>query len=234
MIDAVTFSSSYNAFWSETTPMLEHFIRRMNLEYLERITVPMEGAKTVRRAVVAEYSFSIFAEKLADTENSRSDSERADIAWNETKHRLRPFLGQGVDLEKPLEANELAEVSEIVKRLLSFFRGGRHPLVVRPLFKGCGFIDASEGDVLTKSTLYEVKTVDRSFRGTDVRQLLTYAALNSSSREADIPCIGLINPRRGVAFEMSVDELCLDISGRPAEELFSLVIQAFSSGEISR
>lgn len=234
MIDAVTFSSSYNAFWSEATPMLEHFVRRLNIEYQHRFAIPMADTKTERRAVLAEFAYSVFAERLADPLNLKSDQVRVDLAWNETKRRLLPFLGQGVDLEKPLDAKELDDVAELVKRLISFFKGEHQPRIVRPLFKGCGFIDASEGDILTESTLFEVKTVDRSFRSADVRQLLTYAALNASSRESTISSVGLVNPRRGVAFEMPLDRLCLDISGRSPEELFSVVVQVFSSGEISR
>jgi len=81
---------------------------------------------------------------------------------------------------------------------------------------------------------FEVKTVDRSFRSADLRQLLTYTALNSVSKEDDINVVGLVNPRRGLSFEMPVSEICMDISGRSAENLFSMVVQVFSSGEISR
>ena len=83
-------------------------------------------------------------------------------------------------------------------------------------------------------TLFEVKTVDRSFRGVDLRQLLTYAALNFASREREISTLGLVNPRRGVFFEMPVGDLCLDIAGRSSESLFAMIIQVLSSGELSR
>jgi len=44
----------------------------------------------------------------------------------------------------------------------------------------------------------------------------------------------LVNPRRGVFFEMPVGDLCLDIAGRSSESLFAMIIQVLSSGELSR
>ena len=234
MIDAATFSSTYSAFWAEAAPMLEHFTRRLNLEYLDRFDVPMKSEKTGRKALIAEFAFSMMVEVLRCAEKPTNSAKLHENAWNDTRRRLRPFLGQGVDLDAPLQQSEKAEAAEIEKRLIAFFKGTNLPMKTRPLFKGCGFVDASEGDILTKSTLFEVKTVDRSFRGADLRQLLTYAALNSASREAEIPSIGLVNPRRGVSFKMSVGQLCVDISGRSAEDLFAMIVQVFSSGELSR
>jgi hypothetical protein len=194
----------------------------------------MKSDKAGRKALIAELGFSLMVERLRPQETPTDPAKINEIAWNETRRRLKPFLGQGVDLDAPLQQSENIEVAAIEKRLMGFFNGNNFPIVARPLFKGCGFVDASEGDILTKSTLFEVKTVDRSFRSADLRQLLTYSALNSASREADISAVGLVNPRRGVSCEMQVGELCLDISGRSAENLFAMIVQVFSSGEISR
>ncbi len=234
MIDAATFSSTYNAFWAESAPMLEHFTRRLNLEHLHRFDTPMKSDQAGRKAVIAELAFSMMVERLRPQEIPIDPVKLHENAWSETKRRLRPFLEQGVDLDTPLLPSENVEVSQIEKRLIAFFKGNNLPTKTRPLFKGCGYIDASEGDILTKSTLFEVKTVDRSFRSADLRQLLTYSALNSASREAEICALGLVNPRRGVSFEMPVGELCFGISGRSAEDLFAMIVQVFSSGEISR
>jgi hypothetical protein len=102
------------------------------------------------------------------------------------------------------------------------------------MFSGCGFVDASEGDVIFGETIYEIKTVDRRFRGSDIRQAITYAALNFSGGQFDIRHIGLFNPRWGQFCDIGLDYVCAEISGRPAQELLAIVIQAISSGEISR
>ena len=64
MIDATTFSSTYKAFWAEAAPLLEHFIRRLNLEHIERLAVPMKSDKSGRKALIAELAFSLMVEKL--------------------------------------------------------------------------------------------------------------------------------------------------------------------------
>ena len=234
VIDASTFASSYNAFWGEAAPTLEHFIRHLNLRHLERFEVPVNGNKSGRRAVVAEYAFSIFYEHWADRENVKAADQKSKEAWIQMERRLKPFLGKGISLENPLNEDEENEVFKLSRRLQRFFAGPLYPTEVRPVLPGCGFVDASEADVLVASTLFEVKTVNRSFRSVDVRQLIAYAALNHSSRQLEIEEIGLINPRMGVVFQMPLEEVSREISGRSAEELLSVVVHAFSSGDISR
>ncbi len=233
MIDATTFASSYNAFWNEIAPTSEHFMRRQNLE-LERFAVPMDEVKTRRRAVIAEYAFSIFYESWLSKNTKKSQEQLTADAWKQTVRRLKPFLEQNLDLSIPSDADEKKEVSEIFQRLSNFFVKEHSPQQIRPIFKGCGFVDASEADVLAASTLFEVKTVERSFRSADLRQAITYAALNHSSKEVEISKLGLINPRRGVFFEIPLNEISMEISGRTADELLSTIVQTISSGEISR
>ncbi len=107
-------------------------------------------------------------------------------------------------------------------------------IIVRPVFDGCGYIDASEGDVILGDVIYEVKTVERQFRGTDIRQVVTYAALNSLSKQYTVSNIGLFNPRSGMYFQENIDVLCWEISGKTGQELFSEIEKAISSGETSR
>ena len=137
MIDAATFSSTYNAFWAEAAPMLEHFTRRLNLEYLYRFDVPMTSDKTGRKALIAEFAFSMMVEILRSADKPKNPEELYENAWNDAKRRLRPFLGQGVDLETPFQQSEKAQAAEIEKRLLAFFKGINLPVKTRPLFKGC-------------------------------------------------------------------------------------------------
>jgi len=156
-------------------------------------------------------------------------------AWAETTHRLAPYSAQGLDIVSPLDSDENMEVEAITNRLSSFFDFSRST-VLRPKFPGCGYVDASEGDVIFGSTLYEVKTVDRSVRSGDIRQTITYAALNaaSTSNRFDIRGIGLFNPRRDQFFDIEIEQVCSEISGRSSQELFDVIIEAVSSGGIFR
>ena len=119
-------------------------------------------------------------------------------------------------------------------QLRKFFEAQKAAIILRPTFKGCGFVDASEGDVISGKTVFEVKTVERPFRSNDIRQVVTYAALNFASKQFEIANIGLYNPRRGLYCDLELDYVCSEISGRPAQELLSLIVQAQSSGEMSR
>jgi len=237
VIDASTFAASYNAFWHAHAPTCEHFVRRLNLSGLERFFPPMppQSARSSRRAVIAEYAFSLFVERRKALEHSNSEAVLAELAWQETKKRLAPFASQGLDIESPLNEEEAEQVNTISGRLGTFFNSSR-PISVRPMFAGCGYVDASEGDVIFGSTLYEVKTVERPVRSGDIRQTITYAALNAASTTSQfkIDYVGLFNPRRGQYCDLDIEYVCSEISGRPAQELFGVIVQALSSGEISR
>lgn len=238
MIDAATFAVSYNAFWNAYTPTCEHFVRRLNLDGYERFEPPMEKSDTSkRRALIAEYAFSLFVEAKKASWSAGAKPTKQDIelaAWTETEVRLRAYANQGLDLNNHWSEEENKEILEIYKRLSNFFVGKPDELIPRPLFYGCGFIDASEGDVIFKKTIYEIKTVDRAFRSSDVRQVITYTALNFASEQYQVDNIGLFNPRRGEYCEFELDYVCSEISGRSAPDLLAVVVNTVSSGEISR
>jgi hypothetical protein len=90
---------------------------------------------------------------------------------------------------------------------------------VSPVFPGCGIIDECVGDVYFSNSLYEVKAGARLFRSIDVRQLLTYAALNKAAPRRSLTEIGLFNPRSGVAFTAPLEEICVEVAGLKADEL---------------
>ena len=240
LIDASTFSGSYNAFWNTSTPTCEHFVRRLNLGWLEKFSKPMAQSKTSkRRAVIAEYAFALFVETKKDgAKNTLGPAFRTKIlreqAWAATIHRLSPFAGEGLNLSNDFDEEERKEIEEIKERLIRFFSNPGRKLIFRPVFKGCGFIDASEGDVIFGTSLFEIKTVERLFRSSDIRQLITYAALNYVSGEFKLDKIALFNPRRGQFCELEINMVCAEIAGLPTQDLFATIVDAISSGEISR
>jgi hypothetical protein len=189
-----------------------------------------------RNALTAEYAFSLFAAGVDVAELKTKPSLGQDSsAWAEAVRRLRRYATSGLDLESALTSDESEEVSEILRRLGGCFPRARGQfLIARPLFSGCGFIDASEGDVIREKTIFEVKTVDRAFRSVDVRQLITYAALNYAAPRYVVESVGLFNPRRGIVCELDLESVSEEISGRPAGELLSTIVSSISSGDISR
>lgn len=235
MIDASAFANSYNAFWNECVPTCDRFIRRLNLGAANRFEPPLMKSDTVNRAIIAEYAFSLFVERMTRQEASdklRRSTSLEDSAWAQTTRRLKPFVSQGLTLDRNFGSDALFEINSISGSLINFFK--QKSLVLRPIFAGCGYIDQSEGDVIADNTLFEIKTVDRKFRSADIKQLLTYSALNLASNQFQIENIGLYNPRAGLFHEIKLEEVCQEISGKSAQALLRDIISNISSGDISR
>lgn len=237
MIDAATFAHSYNGFWHVSAPTCEHFVRRLNVTEVERFLAPMEGVQTDNRAVISEFGFSLYVELTRDGVTSLGGApaeELLDRGWREAEMRLRSYARQGLRIERSKEEEELQEVCEIANRLRIFFGSDTRGIELRPIFKGCGFIDASEGDVVDKATIYEIKNVNRQLRSDDVRQVVTYAALNAAAEQYEITHVGIVNPRRGQYWRAELDFVSQEMSGMSAQSLLDTIIYAISSGEISR
>ncbi|MFO0403476.1 MAG: hypothetical protein ACK52P_17520 [Alphaproteobacteria bacterium] len=143
-------------------------------------------------------------------------------------------MGKEQDLTAPLSRAEQDQIKEIEKNLINFFRKRGQQIITRPLINGCGYIDASEADVISGVSLFEIKAVDRSFKGTDIKQLMTYCALNHASRQFDIQDIAIFNPRQGIWFQLNLDNIAREISGQSAQELCERVALTLCSGDISR
>ncbi len=238
MTDARRFASVYTAFWQSIAPSCELFVRRANTYGYTRWDAPLPPPSLgARRSLCAEYAFSRFTveHNLPKGARGRASPENVHaLAWDSAVRRLSPYAAQGLDLDTPFSEDEMADATLMVGRHRRFFSGGTDILVTRPVFPGCGFIDVSEGDVITGETLFEVKAVDRMVRSIDLRQLLTYAALNKGARTFSLSRIGIFNPRRGIFFEFELDDVCIGVSGSRAEVLLSEIIEAISGGDMSR
>jgi hypothetical protein len=238
MIDASTFASHYNSFWTSCAPTLEHFVRRLNLDGVERFCVPISEKKgSTRRALVAETAFRLLAARFNLARPSGYHKPIIDeilLAKAVAEKILRNFDTEDGKPDAAFGQIEISELIETERNLFSFLLSRADAPLFCPKFRGCGFVDSSEGDIRLGSTLFEVKTVDRPYRGADVRQLLTYCALASVNRSDLIERVGCINPRRGLFFEIDTETVCFEVSGRQAGELFSVILDAISSGDISR
>lgn len=107
-------------------------------------------------------------------------------------------------------------------------------VIVKPVFEGCGFVDASVGDVLAGDCLYEIKAGRRSFRSSDLRQLLVYVALEMQKSGKLTNKVGLFNPRMGVSYVSKLETVSFEMSGKAARQLVFDLIDAMSAGSISR
>jgi hypothetical protein len=194
----------------------------------------MPDSSTEDRAFIAEYGFSLFVEKRWPSTSYSNHEELEGAAAADARRRVMAFKDNTKAIPNELTEPQTWEVREIARRLEGFFFRGSRAVRPRPIFSGCGFVDRSEGDIVRGATLFEVKTVERPFRGNDVRQLITYCALNALAPKCLVNKIGVYNPRRGVYFELDLDTVTREISGKMSGELFEEIYQAIASGAISR
>lgn len=229
MISERTFVAVNTSFWRELMPTGESYIRRQNLQ-LARFDQPMESnAQAERQALISELAFRFF--RFSVSNNLNLANPLPDSIFKELSQETVRFLSRfgeysSNEIPEPIDL-EKREAIEIARRLEKFFRlqASGEKIICPPIFNGCGVLDACEGDVIVKRSLYEVKAVDRSFRLNDLRQLLVYCALNHASLSYEIDNIGLLNPRSGVSFEASVEKVVNSVSGSSAVELFSSIVE---------
>lgn len=233
MIDARKFASDYTAFWGSVTPTCKHFIGKINNRLSRYIEPPMPDSQTEYRSYIAELGFLLFLETRWPTASERPHEDILLLAQEAARTKIKALNRGAVDLGN-FTSRQIMESAEISRRLSKFFRNDQDFIMARPLFSGCGIIDHSEADIIFGKTLYEIKTVDRNFRGRDIRQLITYCALNHMGKQYDLAKIGIYNPRRGTIFEADIEMIAYEICGGSPEYLFEEICQAISGGGVSR
>jgi hypothetical protein len=233
MISERKFSSSYSSFWNQLLPIADSFVRRLNLE-CERFAEPIESAITVdrdRRAVINELGFRLFKEKAISGEISSDKLISIEQNVRAYIERLAPRVNKLTALSKA----ELIESEKLAASLSLYFdKPDFSTIQFWPLFKGCGQLDACKADIIYDTKLIEVKAGARHFRITDIRQIITYLALNFYSQQYQLANIALVNPRTGKEYECTIDTLIESCSGRKPVDIFSDVIDFVSTEEGSR
>jgi len=219
-------------------PMAEAFVRQMN-RTLTRVVPPCGSSfKGVRNSLISELSFRLYS-KICNDEISLSDLLSDSALINLTADDVCRYISRlersEVALPKMIagEINEAVALAKNLKNCMTYTNPGKS-IITRPHFIGCGIVDNCEGDILVGTTLYELKNVERDFRLTDIRQLLTYCALNTASGRRDIDTVGLINARSGLSYKMNVNKLSFLVAGVSSDELFGDVIRYITADSPSR
>jgi hypothetical protein len=231
MTSEVAFATQHTSLWHVLTPTSERFVRQINLNldrYARELSV---GDDPSRRGFLNEVAFQ-FARLKYHTDNATifdaCTSARGRLATLEREVRGA--------VDDPSE-NEIGTIKAIQESLLNFIRHRSSPalkVMFEPKFPGCGFLNPCIGDILIGHELYEVKAGDRRFRSTDLRQLITYSALNYAAGICTITKAGCVNPRRGTYFALELDTIAYEMAGKSSSELFSDIIYHVSSGGVSR
>ena len=233
MISEHRFVSSFSSFWRELLPTGDAYIRNQNLQ-LQRFETPLDSSlPPERRSFVNELAFRLLS--LVNAPNGKPLTDLSKSAMEKAVCETVSYIGRfPQSLEKKVSVpteDEIREALLLAKRLSSFLQSHMdkgEELTFFPKFRGCGLIEECEGDVLTGSTLYEVKSGDRKFRLIDVKQLLVYCALNYVNTMYNIDRVTLLNPRVGVFLSQPLEVLARGVAGVSASELCSDLIDFIS------
>lgn len=233
MISDRKFSNSYSSIWNQLLPTADSFVRRINL-VSERFCLPIDSDLSVdrdKRAVINELGFRLFKERANGSKVSSDEIIELEKIVRSYIERLAPNIKKISALSK----TNLDESEKLADALSSFFyKVDLSTLVIWPLFRGCGQLDACKGDIIHGNKLIEIKAGDRHFKIIDIRQIITYLALNFNSGQYHLTHIALVNPRTGLEFECSIDTLIESSSGSKPVDIFSDIIDFISTEIVSR
>jgi hypothetical protein len=229
MISERQFSEQFSGFWTQCLPFLTpQVVAEMNVQGNPMpdsrgfVAKPLEPTEdTSNNDLVADTGFGIFTAAIQSGKSVysiRNAELLKQISEGAVDRITRLRSIEGKARAKGLRGTD--DAFEIATRLEDFFEAeGEDELKIQPRFKGCGILDSCYGDLLMGETLYEVKCVERNLRSIDIRQVLTYCALNYQSRQYEITEVCIVNPRRGISFRFGVESLAQQASGKNAAEL---------------
>ena len=183
----------------------------------KRYSAPLNSnVKSDRRSLVSETAYRLFLSLLEldiieRKKTTRKDEERLFAqALDSTFQFLNHFHTQ-----KDLTSSEKNEVLSLCDRLLDFFIRyfEETSYVANPPFPGCGIIGTCYADLMAENTIFEIKTTNENFVAPDFRQVIVYLALNHLSNMYELGKVILVNPLRGVYFDIDAEDMIVSISG---------------------
>jgi hypothetical protein len=187
------------------------------------------------RAIVNEAAFRTFC----DLHLVRNRAGRSDLA-SAVQHRFQDAIDYVARFSNAphvvigdIDDDCRREAGTLALRLLHYF-GDSGSTLLRPSFPGCGVLSSCEGDLIQGTCLYEIKAGDRPFRIVDLRQLLVYSALAYAAGRLAFSRVGLLNPRRGVMWHTSLEDVCQSIAGLSMNDTLSALVEQFSGASASR
>lgn len=220
------FALFYSSFWDALCPMTEEYVRTINGS-VDRFAKPVRSdSLNQKRGLINELSFLLAGEAARTRQSPYAlRVEEVEASADEALHHVSSLRAYNRQIVTVLDEDDTKEARVLAGRLLYFLRTVFDPpFEFQPRFPGCGLVEACSGDVFADETLIEVKAGGRNYRSVDLRQLLTYCALNFASKERSIGSLCLVNPRRGVYFNETLDRICEAIAGRPGTTVLAAIV----------
>lgn len=239
MISERDISEKFSAIWKQNFPLMTpNFMRVFNEAQIKQINKnPISNSENIRYDIVAETSFNL--SEIATVEDKSVDdiikdtnefkrivSETAKSIWTSGNYKIEDIK---------LEKSELKEIQKICENSLEFIQlTKKNKVEFKPRLKGYGFIPDLTADLSIDDTLYEIKTVNRNFKSSDLKQLFIYLALRQVSEGVNWKYAGLYNPRKGTYSKFNVKSLVYNLSGgqTPNETFVNLLNELVRDIEI--
>lgn len=218
MISERDIAERFSVIWKQSFPLLNsNFIKVFNDAQIELInTHPIITIDNVRYDLVSEAAFNLSeiiilnkiqpADFILDHKNIENLIEKtARTIWNSKSYAK-------TDLKlSEIEYQNILKISDNIIEFIRKIKGQN--ISFRPKLKGYGFIPDLEADLSIDDTLYELKTVTRNFKSSDLKQLFIYLALQQVSGNVNWKFAGLYNPRKGMFGKFDVKNLIYNLTG---------------------
>jgi hypothetical protein len=237
MMSAERFAVISGSYWSSIFPRLEHFVRVSN-SGSRVFDSPIElDSAAKRHPFVTETAFLMWKSVMID-------GVELDTRAAQSTARVRlAAVSRQVSLGPDLTSVENSEAEMIAGRLLRYFRVLKNlsQVEIDPKLPGCGPISGGTPDLLAVDSSYgvgvqimaEIKTVNRKFRSTDIRQLIIYLVLYFAQYEYLPSVVMVVNPLLGRSIEIGVDDLFEFTSGRSGQDVMSELLFEWSTSGTS-
>jgi hypothetical protein len=218
MISERDIAEKFSVIWKQNFPLLTpNFIRVFNESRIVSInTQPITIDEEIKYDLVSEAAFNlsdiIINYKITKNDILSDNKKVLSLIEQTAKTIWKTGNYSRKDLE--LSDKEIKYILKISDNIIEFIdktKVGR--VQFRPKLKGYGFIPDLEADLTIDDTLFEVKTVTRNFKSSDLKQLFIYLALKQVSGALNWEYAGLYNPRKGTYCKFNVKSLIYNLTG---------------------
>lgn len=234
MITERDIAEKFSVIWKQNLPMLtSNFMRVFNEAQVKTInSSEIEPKDDIRYDLVSEFAFNL-SEKETNGEvdinvlTSR-DSFSQELVLNTAKDIWKS--GNYTDRDLLLNEIEFEEAISICKNILEFIEKVKvNNFEFKPKLTGFGSVPDLVADLSIDDSLFEIKTVNRTFRSSDLKQLFIYLALKQASGETNWKHGGLYNPRKGVYCKFNIKGLIYNLSGgKSSNEAFENLLNSLT------
>jgi hypothetical protein len=234
MINERNLAEKFPSIWKQHFPLLTPgYMYEFNVLEVKPInTREVKAPGPMRYDLTTEIAFNLSALAYTRQESPAAifqDEARQQALVTTTMQSISQFSRYLIS-PTPLTDVEQADILAIAENTLEFITlmGGQQ-LSFRPEISGYGLIPNLSADLCIGDTLFEIKTVNRNFRSSDLKQLFIYLALRQLSASEPWPRAGLYNPRKGTYCQFEVNPLITTLSnGKSAHETFENLLNDLS------